>query len=328
MILKKSGIDIEKSTVPFRDFKRSDIASDLCHAKLIAFGENPHSVAEYYSLYIEAIQFLLEQDKKVLILLEYPYWHNYYLDDYFEGHDEKFLEYTFYDDETSAIYGAGLKQFYTSVHALYRLYPKKVTCRHIDAIMTPLSSERIQIVESLDMAKWEVNKTIKVHQKQNEPEKWSELREHFMVSEAMEAFRFFEPNVMVLITGSFHARKKGGQPLNDKYMKSLTALISKELDIIPLSILITILDGQYAKLEYRDNKLGKIAVNCCEWGQEDTQLTYKNTVSNLSGDILITKLNNFAEQIKDKNDMYYDWISNHDYIVALRNGSADLSVKI
>lgn len=183
-------------------------------------------------------------------------------------------------------------------------------------------------MESLDKAKWEVNRTIKEYQKKNEPEKWSELREQFMFNEAMESHQQLKPDVMVVITGSFHARKKGGHPLSDKYMQSLTALISERLNIVPLSILITILEGQYAKLEYRDNKLEKIAVNCSEWGQEDTQMAYKNTTRNLSGDIFMTKLNDFAEKMDNPEDLYYDWISNHDYIVALRNGSADLSVKI
>ncbi|MRR10073.1 hypothetical protein EG831_08400, partial [bacterium] len=123
---------IADNTAPFRGISETRWAEELGDARLTSFGENPHGVREYYPIVRDVVQGMLSQGRRVLVLLEYEYWLNIYLDDFLRGRGDAFLSHSFHDPDAGVLYGAGLHRFYADLRTLYREHPGLLSCRHID----------------------------------------------------------------------------------------------------------------------------------------------------------------------------------------------------
>jgi hypothetical protein len=320
MFINKQSI--AKNTKAFRSFADVDLKSYLGTSRLIGFGENPHGIREYYPIVRDLVQDNLVRGCKVLVLLENEYWLNHVLDDFVHGRSDEFTRHTFYDPSISALYGAGLRQFYTDLQELNRSFPEKLTCRHIDYFMNPLNQERSDIVKSVDPVKLASSDDIRQLQKDKNYQQFAEAREQFIFQEAIEAQQEIQPDVTILLMGSFHVGKQGGFPFGDVFVKSVMARLAEFMNSKPVSIRFSVLTGEYAKVELRNNMLIKVPLNCEEWRQEGIQIEFQKVICELSGDAFITDLSNI-NMPEGLAISYKDWVANHDYMITLRYASPD-----
>lgn len=314
---------IEAHTRAFPVLSATDLMHRLRQARLIGFGENPHGVKEYFPIVRSVVQGTLSRGKRVLVLLEHEYWLNAFLDDFLRGGGVSFLSHSFHDPDAGVFYGTGLHQFYADLRALCREHPGLLSCRHIDLFLNPLRPDRSELVRSIDHVKWETSRNIKRFQQDNDLQRFAEAREQFLTQEAIEGHQAFKPDVTVLLAGSHHAGKKGGRPLGDCHVRSVMARFSERIDEKAISIKFAAIEGEFARLAYRDKRLAKIATNCDEWGQEDIQIEFKETIRQLHGNAFITDLSNMA--MPDGSSVSYTaLIENYDHLMTLRHVSADM----
>ncbi|MCU0607208.1 MAG: hypothetical protein MUF78_07275 [Candidatus Edwardsbacteria bacterium] len=311
------------STTAFQSIVETDLLRAFRDVRLIGFGENPHGVKEYFPIVRDVVKGLLSHGCKVLVLLEYEYWLNRSLDDHLHGRNGEFERHTFHDPDAGVFYGAGLRQFYHDLRTLTRSCPDRLSCRHVDFFMNPLNDERSEHARAVDQGKWDISRGIRQLLKENKPDQFAEAREQFLFQESLDAYVAFQPDVTVMLAGSFHVSKQGGCPFGDVFVKPVMARLAESINETPVSVRFAVLEGAYAKLECRSGMISKVPANCREWGQQDIQIEFKTSIDSLIGDSFVTALAAVSVP-KQLLAAHAEWAANWDYLVTLRHGTADM----
>ncbi len=324
--MSESQKSIVSNTVAFQDITNTDLMKVIRNAHLIGFGESPHGVKEYFPIVRDVVRDLLGNGRRVLVLLEYEYWLNRLLDEDLHGKTDNFVGCTFRDPVAGVFYGVGLHQFYRDLRTLNGTFPDRLSCRHFDLFMNPLNDERSERVRAIDQRKWDISRSIRQLQKENKLDQFAAAREQFIFQESIEACRAFQPDVTVMLAGSFHVSKQGGCPFGNVFVKPVMTRLAEYINEKPVSVRFSVLGGEFARLDYRNKTLVKVSVNCDEWGQEDHQIELRNAIRELSGIAFITDLPNtiMPERLAES---YTDWSKNYDYLVSVRHASPDLPLK-
>lgn len=317
---------IVSNTVAFQDITNTDLIKAIRNARVVSFGENPHGVREYYPIVRDVVQGMLSQGRRVLVLLEYEYWLNIYLDDFLRGRGDAFLSHSFHDPDAGVLYGAGLHRFYAGLRTLHREHPGLLSCRHIDLFLNPLRADRSELVRSFDPARWETSRDIRQLNGEGRHREFAEQRERFLFDEADRACRQVRPDAAVLLAGSTHAAKQGGRPFGDAFVPSVTAMLAERMACVPVCTRFSVLGGEYAALERRDGKTVKTTLACDAWGNEPIQTAFIQAVAGLAGDTFITRLAGI-ELPQDLAADLAEWTANWDHLVTVRNGTPDMPMK-
>jgi hypothetical protein len=160
----------------------------------------------------------------------------------------------------------------------------------------------------------------------NKLDQFAEAREQFLFQESIEAYRAFQPDVTVMVAGSFHVSKQGGCPFGDVFVKPVMARLAESIDTELVSIRFSVLEGEFAKLEYHNKTLTKAPVSCDEWGNEGIQAEFKKSIRGMDGDAFITDLSNI-DMPESLTTSYEDWVANYHYLITLRHASPDMPMK-
>ena len=306
---------MHSKTYPFTKFAEIPYSKLILNNSVIAIGENPHRVQEYYTVLEDIILLNLDQKKKTLLLLEQPYCLDHLFQDFLKGNFDQLKKYTIDHPVFHFFYGARQVEFFNflSTHA-----NDQFTCKFINTSAHYNQNDLINLAKNYNLAKWKQN--LEAMENINID---ANLRESFIFSEAQQAIEEFKPEKIILSLGSMHIRKLGGKPTNEVFVPSLFNRLISHYHYDGVSISLLSLDGKYGSLKRENGSIVCVADPIPTLDEDMTNFKSCLKNSHQGFKFLLTEFHDTIGT-PNFNPDFKEWVSSYDYIISCLTATADL----